>query len=193
MQGICDQKWRFLDIDIAYPASTSYYLSFDTSHICTLIETPGFLCDNLTIYGDNNYVNNPYITSPFKAISSGSKDVYHFYHSQIRMNIECVFGLLINRCAVLGTPIPINISIKKITPLLQCLCCLHNWLIDERGVNDILKTTTTGKRAIANRGGRIINAENTRVNDMLNGGAHFDNLTRNIRYQHQIFLKTNKI
>ena len=109
------------------------------------------------------------------------------------MNIECVFGLLINRWAVLGTPIPINISIKKTTSLLRCLYCLHNWLIDEKGVDDIPKTTTTGKRSIANRDGRIINAENTRVNDMLNGGAHFDNLTRNIRYQHHIFLKTNKI
>ena len=111
MQAICDHKRRFLDIDIAHPASTSDYLAFGTSPMCKLLETPEFLAKGVTIYGDNAYANTHYMTSPFKAISSGPRDAYNFYHSQIRINIECAFGMLINRWAVLRTPIPINISI----------------------------------------------------------------------------------
>ena len=113
MQAICDSKRRFLDIDITHPDSTSDYLAFGTSPICTLLETEGFLSPGLTIYGDNTYMNTPYMTPPFKSISSGVKDAYNFYHSQVQINIECTFGILVNRWAVLRAPIPINVSIKN--------------------------------------------------------------------------------
>ena len=113
MQAICDDKRRFMAIDISHPATTSDYLAFGTSDICVLLEKQGFLAEGLTVYGDNAYANTPYMTSPCKAVSCGPKDAYNFYHSQIRINIECAFGMLVNRWAVLRTPIPINISIKK--------------------------------------------------------------------------------
>ena len=50
------------------------------------------------------------MTTPFKAVSSGPKDAFNFFHSQTRINIECAFGMLVNRWAVLKTPIPINVS-----------------------------------------------------------------------------------
>ena len=59
------------------------------------------------------YINTQYMTTPFKAISVGYKDALNFYHSQIRINIECAFIVLVNRWAVLRTPIPINVSIKN--------------------------------------------------------------------------------
>ena len=101
MHGICDHKQKFLDIDIAHPASISDYLSFGTSPIFTLLKTLGFLCDGLTIYSDNVYVNIPYTTSPFETIPSGPTDAHNFYHSQIRINIKCAFRMLINKWAVL--------------------------------------------------------------------------------------------
>ena len=81
MQAICDHKLRFLDIDISYSTSTSDYLAFATSPICKLLENPGFLVDGLSIYGDNAYVNVPYMVTPFKAVSSGVKDPYKFFQS----------------------------------------------------------------------------------------------------------------
>ena len=110
---MCDHKRRFLDINIAHPVSASNYLAFGTSLMCKLLETPGFLAKGVTTYGDNAYFSSPYTISPFKAISSGPRDAYNFYHSQIRINIEYAFGMLINRWALLRTPIPINISIKN--------------------------------------------------------------------------------
>ena len=83
------------------------------SPICDLLKKPGFLCEGLITFGDNSYINTPYITSPFKVVSSGPKDAYNHYHYQMRIKIECAFGMLVNRWAVLQTPIPIHILIVK--------------------------------------------------------------------------------
>ena len=67
----------------------------------------------LNIYGDKAYVNTPYTTPPFKAVSSGIKDAYNVYHSQLRINIEYTFGMLLNRWGVSRLPSPLNINLKK--------------------------------------------------------------------------------
>ena len=97
MQAICDDKRHFIDINIVHPASTSYYLTFTTSPICKLLEAPGFLAEGLSIYGDSAYMNAPYMIFPFKAVSSGPKDAYNFYQPQLRITVECSFGMLVNR------------------------------------------------------------------------------------------------
>ena len=97
MQAICDDKLRFLDIGISHPAITSDYLVFGTSSICTLFETKGLSAPGLTICEDNAYMNTPYMTYLFKSVSSGVKDAHNFYNSQVRINIECAFGMLVNR------------------------------------------------------------------------------------------------
>ena len=37
-----------------------------------------------------------YMAVPFQATVNGPKDSYNFYHSQVRINIECSFGILTN-------------------------------------------------------------------------------------------------
>ena len=65
MQAICDSNRKFMDINISHPASTSDYLAFGTSPICKLLETSGYLAKGLAIYGDNAYMNAPYMVTPF--------------------------------------------------------------------------------------------------------------------------------
>ena len=130
MQAICDHKRCFIYIDISHPSSTSYYLAFGSCSICKLLESPGFLAPGLTIYGNNAYVNTPFMTSPFKAVLSGVKEAYNFYHSKIRINIECAFGMLVNRWGILRAPIALNIDLAKTTAIVRALCCRHNHLID---------------------------------------------------------------
>jgi hypothetical protein len=83
LQGTCDHKRRFIDIDIRHPAATSDYLAFQTSALNKKLEQDGFLHDKLAIYGDCAYVNSPYMATPFKGVSGGDKDSYNFYHSQV--------------------------------------------------------------------------------------------------------------
>jgi hypothetical protein len=47
------------------------------------IEKPGFLATGLCIFGDNAYVNNSYLVTPFKNAKGGSKGAFNFYHSQL--------------------------------------------------------------------------------------------------------------
>ena len=63
----------------------------------------------LAFFCDNAYVNTSFMATPFKGSNSGVKDAYNFYHSQLRINIECAFGMLVHRWGVLRKPLPVNI------------------------------------------------------------------------------------
>lgn len=132
LQAVCDAKRRFLDICIRQPGSTSDYLTFRTSSIFHDIETKGFLCNGLALYGDNAYVSNEYMVTPFRAVSSGPKDAFNYYQSQVRIAIECAFGMLVHRWGILRKAIPVGISIAKTCALVVALCKLHNFCIDQR-------------------------------------------------------------
>jgi hypothetical protein len=83
MQATCDSEGKFLDVSIHHPGATSDYLAFSTSHLKYQLQTPGFLATGLCLFGDNAYVNTFYMATPFKAVSSGTKDDYNFYQSQV--------------------------------------------------------------------------------------------------------------
>ena len=40
--------------------------------------------------------------------------------------------MLVHRWGCLRKPIPVNISIPRICPLVKCLCILHNYCINQR-------------------------------------------------------------
>ena len=133
----------------------------------------------MCIYGDNTYMNSPLMATPFKAVSSGVRDAYNFYHSQLRINIECAFGMLVNRWAILRTPIPLNISLYKTTALVRALCCLHNYLIDEKP----LVSTISDRRYIMSRGGKPLLENNSdNVEELLSVGEHSDDYDQRETY-----------
>jgi hypothetical protein len=84
MQGTCDSHGRFLDVMIEHPAATSDYLAFSTSALKHKLERNGFLAPGLCLFGDNAYVNTPYMATPYKGATGGTKDNYNFYQSQVR-------------------------------------------------------------------------------------------------------------
>jgi DDE superfamily endonuclease len=100
MQAVCDSQRRFLDVEIRHPGATSDYLAFATSslHQKLLGDNPHvmgqpFLFPGIALYGDNAYVNTAWMAEPFKAVSSGPKDAYNLFHSQLRktsnVHLEC--------------------------------------------------------------------------------------------------------
>lgn len=84
LQGVCDVNGVLLDLFIGHPAATSDHLSFATSSLYDRLENHNLLAEGLCLYGDNAYVNAPYMATPFSNVRSGSKDDYNFYHSQVR-------------------------------------------------------------------------------------------------------------
>jgi hypothetical protein len=81
-QAISDVRGRILDISIAYGSATSDCLAFEASKIYDRLED-GLLRDVLVLLGDNAYLNSRYMVTPFPNMSSGSKDAFNFYQSQV--------------------------------------------------------------------------------------------------------------
>ena len=124
LQAVCDAKHRFTYISLQHPTSASDYLAFVTSSLYgQLTEGEGQPAGNC-LYGDNA------LAIPFQAMSNGPKDSYNFYHLQVRINIECAFGILTNRWRLHKTPLSAKISISRINALISCLCKLHIFCID---------------------------------------------------------------
>ena len=72
-------KVRHLDTSVGHPGSTSDHLGFVTSKLQSNLEKPVFLAPRLVLCGDNTCVSNEHMATPFKNVSSGSKDAYNFY------------------------------------------------------------------------------------------------------------------
>ena len=96
---------------------------------------------------------------------------------------------------------PNKCEYTKKTSMVHTLCCLHNCLIDKHDMdlrrNTILPSTADHQLSVMNRGGDFSNmtdyegnltGENTKEEDMLDRGDHFDNTNWNDRKQHQIKL-----
>jgi hypothetical protein len=180
MQAVCDAQGRYLDISICHPGATSDYLSFFTSPLKHKLEQSGFLAPGLCLFGDAAYVNTQYMATPFKGVGSGSKDDYNFYQSQVRIRVECSFGMLVHRWGVLRKPMPNGYGLAKTTALVMCLCRLHNYCIDHRegnvrSPNSVPPLTARDQADINVHGGIPLDERNNNSPDqLLHGGEHFD-------------------
>ena len=176
LQAVCDSDRRFIDLSILNPGSASDYLSFITSELYrSFCSSPEFLKAGLTIYGDNAYINNHYMTVPFSN-AAGVKDDFNFYHSQVRMTIECIFGIFTSRWRILKSPLSSRMSLSKVVALVFCLARLHNFCIDERIKNspsDLIVPERHHQDPLT-----VYDSENPEdpPEDLLHGGDHFDDV-----------------
>ena len=87
---------RFTYVSIQHPASASDYMAFVRSSLYGQFTGAESLLKGFCLYGDNAYVNDTYVAVPFPNTLYGPRDSYNYYHSQVRINIECTFGVLGN-------------------------------------------------------------------------------------------------
>ena len=114
-QAIFDHKKRFRNISILFPGSSSDFMAFEGCNLRYKLEEDGFLAPGLCIFGDNAYVNRFYMCTPYPNVGANSrKDDYNFYHSQVRINIECAFGMLVQRWGILRKALSSKFTIKKL-------------------------------------------------------------------------------
>lgn len=103
MIGTCDSLGYFLDVKVKlFPRFSSDFYAFLNSNLRKKVETRNFLMDGLCLYGDNTHSNKPFMIVPFKgAKSTGAKDAFNYFHSSLRINIECAFGMLVHHFGML--------------------------------------------------------------------------------------------
>jgi hypothetical protein len=208
MQAVSDKRGRILDMSINYGGASSDCLAFEASDLYQRLEN-GLLANGLVLFGDNAYLNTQYMATPFPNVTSGSEDTYNFYHSQVRIKIsaaldlfptmlltttntnrqmtklririECAFGMLVHRWAILRSAIPMNITLVKVVALVNCLAKLHNFCIDE-GVDhsmpaDLHHLRTTRGGIIALEGSSESGGEQA-PGGLLGGGHHSNDYPR---------------
>ena len=123
--------------------------------------------------------------TPFKNVKQNKiKDAFNFFHSQVRINVECSFGKLVQRWSILRKAIPLNVSVKKTTALVMCLCKLHNFCINMSDIEvadncaqDKLEISINGGVALEPVDQNIDNEQNMTPLSLLNGGQHFDDFS----------------
>ena len=193
-QAVCNVRGKFLDLSIVYPGSTSDCLAFEGMSLFRKLEG-GLLAPGLCFFGDNAYLNSIFMATPFSAVSGGSKDAYNFYQSQLRIRIECAFGMLTHRWAILRSAIPMNISLKRTIALVIALAKLHNFCIDEKDLKvpavppiDELRTEMQGGVPLETT---TMTGRNPIPRQLIGGGNHFDDMDRASRrrrvrqYEHE--------
>ena len=188
LQAVCDSNRRFLDIYVGHPASASDLLVFTQSPLRKSLEDESkpLLFPQFVIYGDAAYVNNNYMVSPFRnAQSKTDEDDFNYYQSQVRICIECAFGMLTQRWAILRKPMPAILGIRKTTAIVGCVCRLHNYCIDSQ---QKLEPLIRRDRAKIATGSHILEdlEEDSIPRDLLGGGNHFDDISRYARQQLEV-------
>ena len=194
-QAVCDVRGRILDISIVYPGSTSDCLAFEGMTLFHCLEE-GMLAPDLCLFGDNAYLNTPYMATPYAAVSGGTIDAYNFYHSQLRIRIECAFGMLTHRWAILRSPIPMNVAVHKTVALVLALAKLHSYCIDaHEGAYCETAFSTAADEWRNEASGAVPLVERQQHSEfgtsavtprqLLDGGHHFDDIGLSGRYNRQ--------
>ena len=143
-------------------------------------------------FGDNAYINSQYMVTPYPNTSVGARDNYNYFHSQLRIRIECAFGMFVQRWGMLRMVMPRNISVPKTISLVLALAKLHNFCIDEAEVIPANLLSQDEQNITGNRNGsvplvadpliaEIINVNTTTPRDLMGGGEHFDDAPRHYR------------
>ena len=130
-QVVSDKRGRILDISMITGGATADCLALEASDLYRRLEN-GLLHDGMVLFGDNAYLNTKYMATPYTNVSAGSKDNYNYYHSQLRIRVECCFGILTQKWGILRTAMPPNMSIRRVVALVNALAKLHNFCIDQK-------------------------------------------------------------
>ena len=96
----------------------------------------GLLPDQFYFIGDNAYPPGQQMLVPFNrwSLTRGDpkqRDSFNFYLSQLRIHIECTFGILVNRFPILQHALKCQLLENAILTFRTCVA-LHNLLVDRR-------------------------------------------------------------
>ena len=133
-QAVSDVRGKIWDISIGYGGSSSDCLAFERSELFERCEA-GLMKNGKVLFGDNAYLNTHYMATPYTNVSGNeehvTKDDYNFFHSHLRIRVECCFVMLVQRWGLLRMALHSSISLPRIVGLVNCLARLHNFCISE--------------------------------------------------------------
>mmetsp|Transcript_33765 Transcript_33765/g.75847 ORF Transcript_33765/g.75847 Transcript_33765/m.75847 type:complete len:94 (-) Transcript_33765:1098-1379(-) len=83
------------------------------------------------LLGDAAYKSIPNVLTPFEGTNLPIwKDSFNFHLSQLRINVECAFGMLINRFGIFWRGIRSHDDMFLPALIIDVCMMLHNFIID---------------------------------------------------------------
>ena len=130
LQAISDCNRKFLWWNIGSVGSTHDSLAWTCTPLARQLATIG-LPYGLWIAGDDAYPSSDYLISPYSAQAcrlDKHKDNFNFYQSRCRINVECAFGILVEKYGVLRRSM--SSTMAHSTMVVNVCIKLHNLGVD---------------------------------------------------------------
>ena len=169
-QVCCDAHRRVTWMSLSHPGACPDVTAYKQSAMFRALEH-GLLPDEFHFIGDNAYPPSNQMLTPFNRFGlrkdPKKRDGYNFYLSQLRINIECVFGILVNRFPILQQGLKCRLLERAILTFRTCVA-LHNLLVT-RGLNTFQQSCDNPTRLVQKPNHKIIKPtfiDVPEVNDM---------------------------
>jgi hypothetical protein len=140
LQAIADCNRKIVWWNIKTFGSTHDNMAWSVTPLAQDLALVG-LPFGLWIAGDDAYASCEYLLSPYSIQASredNSKDNFNFYQSRCRINVECAFGILVEKFGVLRRPQ--SGRLKHTTKVVSVCIKLHNLGVDN-GVYRVMPIT----------------------------------------------------
>ena len=130
LQAMCNASRRFTWYCCKSAGSTHDSTAIVTTALFERLKD-GFLTESgYFIVGVDAYALEEFIIVPFAGKQvEYYKDNFNYFISQLRINIECAFGMLVNKWRILTTALPYTMN-SNMMVIRACLL-LHNFCIDK--------------------------------------------------------------
>jgi len=148
-QVSCDAVRRVTSLSMLCPGAVPDRLAHLKGSMNRSIET-GKLPAKYHFVGDNAYPKSDQMLTPYTRVElrndiNGWMDNYNYYLSQIRINIECCFGMITNKFPILQSAL-LTTKLDRACRTFTVCCILHNLCIDERLGKDCPTSFPTRQR-----------------------------------------------
>jgi hypothetical protein len=196
MQGVCDANNLFQIISCRHTGSTNDVVAFETSSLKDCNES---LPSPYHWNGDGAYTSTETMVVPFPginlAVTDLAKESFNFFQSQIRILIECTFGIFIARWGIFWKPLKFRLPL--ICKIIHCCVRLHNFCTRER-IRVIstkyfkpLIACTNSKGVLISPKWRVSNTEPRAIQTISTGNTIANRILTTIRVK-KYFMNRNK-
>ena len=133
LQAGVDKHRRFRFGSVGCAGSTHDSQCFKLTNLSKLLHE-GYLPWPYWIAADDAYMNSDFMITPFCFSKKDTeedrvrKDSFNFHHSNLRITVECAFGMLVRRFGFFWRKMECKLS--RLALIVQACMCLHNVCID---------------------------------------------------------------
>lgn len=134
-QVCCDSNRKITSLSLRSPGAVPDTLAHMKSELYWGIAS-GKLPARFHFLGDGAYPRSEQMTTPYNRTElrrdvGKAFDNFNYYLSQLRINIECCFGMLVNKFPILESALKTPLLSTAVDTFYVC-CIVHNLCIDER-------------------------------------------------------------